>query len=127
MAGAVVTIDQSDELRIERNLIRKEDMKQLTFNQGGDGLVGITGIGKADEPKPIHSEKLTRMLTTHRTAAKRLKHFPWNAVGVRASLSVLLELDGWLAPFIRWDGACRAWALQQERRIRPVYSGLDAC
>jgi ParB family chromosome partitioning protein len=69
MAGAVVTIDQSGELRIERNLIRKEDMKKLPSGLGSDGLAGIAGTGRADEPKPIHSEKLTRMLTAHRTAA----------------------------------------------------------
>jgi ParB family chromosome partitioning protein len=69
MAGAVVTIGQSGELRIERNLIRKEDMKKLPSGLGSDGLAGMAGTGKADEPKPIHSEKLTRMLTAHRTAA----------------------------------------------------------
>jgi ParB family chromosome partitioning protein len=69
MAGAVVTIDQSGELRIERNLIRKEDMKKLSSDSGRDGSTGIAGTGRADEPKPIHSEKLTRMLTAHRTAA----------------------------------------------------------
>jgi ParB family chromosome partitioning protein len=69
MAGAVVTIGQSGELRIERNLIRKEDMKKLPSGLGSDGLAGIARGGKTDEPKPVHSEKLTRMLTAHRTAA----------------------------------------------------------
>jgi ParB family chromosome partitioning protein len=69
MAGAVVTIAQSGELRIERNLIRKEDMKKLPSGLGSNGLTAIAGTGKTDEPKPIHSEKLTRMLTAHRTAA----------------------------------------------------------
>lgn len=69
MAGAIITIGQSGELRIERNLIRKEDMKKLSCGQGGDGLAGMARTGKADESKSIHSEKLTRMLTAHRTAA----------------------------------------------------------
>jgi ParB family chromosome partitioning protein len=44
-------------------------MKKLPFGQGGDGWTGMAGTGKTDEPKPIHSEKLTRMLTAHRTMA----------------------------------------------------------
>lgn len=78
MAGAVVTIGQSGELRIERNLIRKEDMKKLSSGQGVDGLAEMAGGGKTDEPKPIHSEKLTRMLTAQRTAASRQ---PWQTAG----------------------------------------------
>jgi ParB family chromosome partitioning protein len=69
MAGAIITIGQSGELRIERNLIRKEDMKKLPSGLGSEGLAEMAGGGKTDEPKPIHSEKLTRMLTAHRTAA----------------------------------------------------------
>jgi ParB family chromosome partitioning protein len=68
-AGAIVTVDHEGRLRIERNLIRKEDMKKLSSQMDGHELAGIAGTGKADEPKPVHSEKLTRMLTAHRTAA----------------------------------------------------------
>jgi ParB family chromosome partitioning protein len=67
IAGAVVTVDREGRLRIERNLIRKEDMKKLPAVEGSG--MGMVGTGKADEPKPAHSEKLTRMLTAHRTAA----------------------------------------------------------
>lgn len=67
IAGAVVTVDREGRLRIERNLIRKEDMKKLPAVEGSG--MGMMGTGKADEPKPAHSEKLTRMLTAHRTAA----------------------------------------------------------
>ena len=64
LAGAVVTVDSSGQLRIKRGLIRKEDMKKQP-----SGETGSVGSVKADEPKPVHSEKLTRMLTAHRTAA----------------------------------------------------------
>jgi len=67
MAGVIVTVDHEGKLRIERGLIRKEDMKKLSPSQ--DGGMGIAGVGKGDEQKPLHSEKLTRMLTAHRTAA----------------------------------------------------------
>jgi ParB family chromosome partitioning protein len=64
IAGAIVTVGHSGELRIERNLIRKEDRKKLPKGQDA----GIDEVGD-DIPKPVHSEKLTRMLTAHRTAA----------------------------------------------------------
>ena len=63
-AGAIVTVDHEGNLRIERGLIRKEDMKRSSRRGSGDEI---------DAPeiktKPSHSEKLTRMLTAHRTAA----------------------------------------------------------
>ena len=80
IAGAVVTVDQNGELRIERGLIRKEDMKKLPKGNGGNrgnggngkhgeqGRAGMNGAGD-DILEPVHSEKLTRMLTAHRTAA----------------------------------------------------------
>lgn len=67
IAGAVVTVDHDGRLRIEQGLIRKEDMKRLLSSQGGG--TGVAGTSKSDGPKPVHSEKLTRMLTAHRTAA----------------------------------------------------------
>jgi ParB family chromosome partitioning protein len=77
IAGAVVTVDQNGELRIERGLIRKEDMKKLPKGNGGNGgngehgEQGRAGMNGADDDmlEPVHSEKLTRMLTAHRTAA----------------------------------------------------------
>jgi ParB family transcriptional regulator, chromosome partitioning protein len=63
-AGAIVTIDHGGNLRIERGLIRKEDVKKLSRCNSDD---------ETDAPeiktKPSHSEKLTRMLTAQRTAA----------------------------------------------------------
>jgi ParB family chromosome partitioning protein len=63
ITGAIVTVDHEGKLHIERSLIRREDMKKLSSNQGG--ATGIAGTSKGDEPKPLHSEKLTRMLTAH--------------------------------------------------------------
>ena len=64
MAGAIVTIDHEGKLRIERNLIRKEDMKKLSRGNSGEEM-----RQPEIKTKPAHSEKLTRMLTAHRTAA----------------------------------------------------------
>ena len=63
-AGAIVTVDHEGNLRIERGLIRKEDMKKLSRRGSGDEIE-VPEI----KTKPSHSEKLTRMLTAHRTAA----------------------------------------------------------
>lgn len=68
IAGAIVTIGYDGQLKIERGLVRKEDMKKLSSEQeerAGD----MGGTGKSREEKPVHSEKLTRMLTAHRIAA----------------------------------------------------------
>jgi ParB family chromosome partitioning protein len=68
IAGAIVTVDHEGQLRIERGLVRKEDMKKLPSPQGERGG-GIAVTTQGSEEKPVHSEKLTRMLTAHRTAA----------------------------------------------------------
>ena len=68
IAGAIVTVGHDGELKIERGLVRKEDMKKLSSGQ--EGRAGdIAGTANSKEEKPVHSEKLTRMLTAHRTAA----------------------------------------------------------
>ncbi|PTR05349.1 hypothetical protein C8R32_12313 [Nitrosospira sp. Nsp5] len=67
IAGVIVTVDHAGELRIERGLIRKEDMKKLPNAQGAE--TGLAGSGQSETEKPVHSEKLTRMLTAHRSAA----------------------------------------------------------
>ena len=64
VAGAVVTVNGSGKLRIKRGLIRKEDMTKLPSKAAGTTLTP-----KENEPNVAHSEKLTRMLTAHRTAA----------------------------------------------------------
>ena len=68
IAGAIVTVSHGGELTIERGLVRKEDMKKLPSGQEGRGG-DSAGTGRSSEEKPVHSEKLTRMLTAHRTAA----------------------------------------------------------
>jgi ParB family chromosome partitioning protein len=83
IAGAIATVDHEGKLRIERGLIRKEDMRKQPKESrepreskesrepkepgesGEQEAAGIEGVGG----KPVHSEKLTRMLTVHRTAA----------------------------------------------------------
>ena len=67
IAGVIVTVDHAGELRIERGLIRKEDVKKLPKAQGGE--TGLAESGQCEAGKPVHSEKLTRMLTAHRSAA----------------------------------------------------------
>ncbi len=67
IAGVIVTVDPAGELRIERNLIRKEDVKRQPKEQGTE--TGVAGSSQDEALNPVHSEKLTRMLTAHRTAA----------------------------------------------------------
>jgi ParB family chromosome partitioning protein len=80
IAGAIATVDNEGKLRIERGLIRKEDVKKRPKEskepkepkEPGElkeqEPAGIEGGGE-DTLKSVHSEKLTRMLTVHRTAA----------------------------------------------------------
>lgn len=78
IAGAIATVDHEGKLRIERGLIRKEDMRKQPKESresrepeepGESGEREAAGIEGAGGGKPVHSEKLTRMLTVHRTAA----------------------------------------------------------
>ena len=55
MAGTVVTVDRSGALRIERGLIRKEDMKKQPKEQGTG--TGLAGTGQSEAPKPMHLGK----------------------------------------------------------------------
>ncbi|HEU4855149.1 MAG TPA: ParB N-terminal domain-containing protein [Nitrosospira sp.] len=81
ISGAIATVDHEGRLRIERGLIRKEDVKKQPKESkksreskepeepGESGEREAAGIEGAGGEKPVHSEKLTRMLTVHRTAA----------------------------------------------------------
>jgi ParB family chromosome partitioning protein len=81
IAGAIATVDHEGKLRIERGLIRKEDVRKQpkesrepgesreSKEPGESGEREAAGIEGAGGEKPVHSEKLTRMLTVHRTAA----------------------------------------------------------
>lgn len=68
MAGAIVTIEQ-EAIKIHKGLVRPEDKKQLQTA----AAISRAESGEApEEPakaKSVHSEKLTRQLTAHRTAA----------------------------------------------------------
>ena len=62
VAGAIVTIDRSGKLRIERNLLRPQD--KARFARAEKAAVRTT----SDAPR-IHSAALVRRLTAHRTLA----------------------------------------------------------
>lgn len=70
-AGAIVTIDSDGEVLVHTGLIRPEDKKQL--QQEAAIQRAASGEPPSDEeeakPKSVHSEKLLRQLTAHRTAA----------------------------------------------------------
>lgn len=69
MAGAIVTIEHDATIRIHKGLVRPEDKKQL---QTTEAISRAESGEVPDEPaktKSVHSEKLTRQLTAHRTAA----------------------------------------------------------
>lgn len=63
--GVIVTIDHSAKMNIHRGLIRPEDVKQLKEEQAAANAAA----GIAPPTKSVHSEKLLRQLTAHRTAA----------------------------------------------------------
>jgi ParB family chromosome partitioning protein len=72
IAGTIVTVSHDGQLKIERGFVRKEDMKKFPSDEGqgqGERGRGVAARAEGNEGKPLHSEKLTRMLTAHRTAA----------------------------------------------------------
>ena len=68
VAGAVVFIGHDGKVKAERGLIKREDMRKAKMSRS-DGAGEGTQQGEAIKQKPVHSERLTRMLTAHRTAA----------------------------------------------------------
>lgn len=65
-AGAILYLNHKGEVVIERNRIRPQDMKAAgRINSANDE----NGAPPAAPTKAVHSERLTRMLTAHRTAA----------------------------------------------------------
>jgi ParB family chromosome partitioning protein len=88
-AGAVVCLDHDGKVRIERGLIRKEDMRSHPKHNGGMDEP-VKGEGSPVE-KPIHSERLTRMLTAHRTAAIQASMANRADVALAAVVSQLAE------------------------------------
>lgn len=72
LAGAIVRIDARGSIAVHRGLVRPEDKKALVEACKAAGpAAGVGGAdAAADEPdKAAHSERLTRQLTAHRTAA----------------------------------------------------------
>jgi len=88
VAGAVVFIGHDGQVKVERGLIRREDMRKAASGQN-DGA-GVEE-GEAVKQKPIHSERLTRMLTAHRTAAMQASIANRPDVALAAIVSQLAE------------------------------------
>ena len=68
--GAVVHVNQIGEVAIVRNIIRPDDYKAVSKQQKEAAAAnpGATGAGAQAETK-THSERLTRQLSAHRSAA----------------------------------------------------------
>lgn len=64
LAGAVLVIDDGGALAIKRDLIRPADKAKMRAEPDGLG-----GAGRSKRVKPVHSDRLTLDLTSHRTAA----------------------------------------------------------
>jgi len=64
-AGAVIGIDDDGQVRIERGLVKRENLSTST-HAGGDTS---TTNGAAPKTRPVHSDKLCRQLSAHKTAA----------------------------------------------------------
>lgn len=76
VAGVMVSVDQSGQIRIDHGIVRKSDMADAVRlgadlrDRWGDKSATIDRmIAKASAPKPVHSESLIRSLTAHQTAA----------------------------------------------------------
>ncbi|CAB3804591.1 ParB/RepB/Spo0J family partition protein [Paraburkholderia fynbosensis] len=70
LGGVFITIDQEGELNIERGLVKREDVARVYPKEGAnDGEGDMTATVPQAKEKPVHSEKLCRRLTAHRTAA----------------------------------------------------------
>jgi ParB family chromosome partitioning protein len=67
IAGAVVSIDQNGKLRVERGLLRAEDVKRFAREQKKKERDPANAT--ADDAPRSHSESLVRRLTAHRTLA----------------------------------------------------------
>lgn len=90
VAGAVVFIGHDGKVKVERGLIWREDMRKAASN-GNDGAGAGVANGEAIKQKPVHSERLTRMLTAHRTAAIQASMANRADVALAAVVSQLAE------------------------------------
>ena len=90
VAGAMVFIGHDGKVQVERGLIRREDMRKAV-SSGSDGAGEGMEEGEAIKQKPVHSERLTRMLTAHRTAAMQASMAHRPDVALAAVVSQLAE------------------------------------
>ncbi|MFM0363077.1 ParB/RepB/Spo0J family partition protein [Paraburkholderia sediminicola] len=93
-AGAFVYLDDDGVVTIERGLIRPEDRVAAR----GDDAMPVTATGQSSKPArvtPLHSEKLCRRLTAHRTAAiqAELARHPNVALAVLMSRMIPVVFD----------------------------------
>lgn len=64
LAGAVITLDEGGNVIVKRDLIRPADKAKMTKQGSGDDQGGTV-----KRPKSVHSDRLTHILTSHRTVA----------------------------------------------------------
>ncbi|RZI40386.1 chromosome partitioning protein ParB [Herbaspirillum sp. HC18] len=72
LAGAIVRVDERGSIAVHKGLVRSEDKKALKAANKAAAIAAATARGEpapAEAEKATHSERLTRQLTAHRTAA----------------------------------------------------------
>jgi ParB family chromosome partitioning protein len=69
ISGAIVTINHKGELQIFEGLIRPEDKSEMKRAQAIEDAKNGTAQEPDSKPKAVHSERLIKQLTAHRTAA----------------------------------------------------------
>ena len=65
LSGAVITLDEAGNVVVRRDLIRPADKAKMRKLPNGEG----TGETAGRRVKSVHSDRLTRILTSHRTVA----------------------------------------------------------
>ena len=83
-------IGHDGKVKVERGLIRREDMRKAA-SSGNDGAGEGMEEGEGIKQKPVHSERLTRMLSAHRTAAIQASMVNRADVALAAVVSQLAE------------------------------------
>lgn len=82
-AGAFVLLNQAGEVVVERGYVKAEDKTTAVRDAGADA----GHFAPEKKEKPLHSEKLCRRLTAHRTAAVQVEL----AANPRVALAVLMH------------------------------------
>lgn len=117
VAGAIVTIDRSGKLRIERNLLKPED--KARFKRADKASTRVTSGG----PR-IHSAALLRRLTAHRTLAIQAE-LAQQPMAAAIALTHRLVLDTFYSGL-----ACEAVPLQIDLHTTPLNkygTDLEGC